>query len=215
MRCPHPDWLDNRLIISGPAADFVAFRHAAAGAGVAGWVVDYDQVEEELFLRMMTVSPGPGGISVAGARHIARQVREMVWEAHEEAFARVGHDRRCPFDLHALVPVPWEILRLGEDHPQAQAWLWTHWGTTWPLRRVELHELSPRRRAALPPGHLGCMVGFWSADWSPWPVIAQCRARWPRLRFELRVEYWWGIEHEHGRTARHPHAAYPAQQPAA
>ena len=32
-------------------------------------------------------------------------------------------------------------------------------------------------------------VGFFSADWTPWPVIAACRARWPALTFTLRVTY--------------------------
>ena len=30
-------------------------------------------------------------------------------------------------------------------------------------------------------------VGFFSADWTPWPVVARCRARWPALGFRLRV----------------------------
>lgn len=150
-------------------------------------------MEEGLFLRMMTVSPGPGRIPAAGARHVARQLREIVWEDHEAALARIGVDRSCPFDLNALVPVPWEVLRLGEDDPAAVAWLWAHWGTTWPLRRVEMVALPPARRRALPPGHAGGVLRFWSADWSPWPAILACRTRWPELRFELAVEYWWDV----------------------
>ncbi len=69
---------------------------------------------------------------------------EMVWEDHENALFRVGVDRGCPFDLHTLVPVPWPILRLGPDHPSAIDWMWTHWGTTWHLRRVEAHLLAAR-----------------------------------------------------------------------
>jgi hypothetical protein len=197
MRCPHPDWLDNRLTVTGPAADYADFRAAAAGAGDAAWVIDYDRLEEELFLLMMSQARGDAlgapasarPISAAGARHIAREIRELVWRDHEETVSRVGVARGCPFDLNALVPVPWEVLRLGEDDPRAQAWLWEHWGTTWPLRRVEAWPLPPVRAAALPAGWAGCELRFFSADWSPWPVLAECRRRWPALRFDLGVVY--------------------------
>jgi hypothetical protein len=194
MRCPHPDWLDNRLTVAGPAAELAAFRAAAAGAGVAPWVLDYDAIEEDLFHLMLAPPPAARGISLEGARILAREIRDLVWQDHEEAVALVGVNRGCPFDLHALVPVPWPVLRLGPDHPEAVAWLWAHWGTTWPLRRVEAAPLPARRRAALAAaGGDGCVLRFWSADWSPWPVIAACRARWPALRFDLAVEYWWDL----------------------
>ena len=47
-----------------------------------------------------------------------------------------GRSRACPLDLHRLVPTPAPLLRLGPDHPETLAWLWAHWGTTWPLRHV-------------------------------------------------------------------------------
>jgi len=196
VRCPQPDWLDHRLTVTGPWEEYRDFRRTAAGAGVAGWVLDYDRLEESLVLLMLAqpLPPGVARIPAAGARHVARGLRELVWQDHEAALARVGVDRRCPFDLNALVPVPWEVLRLGEDDPQAIAWMWAHWGTTWPLRRVELRALPPPRLAALPAEHVGCELRFWSADWSPWPVLAECRRRWPALRFGMRVEYWWGVE---------------------
>ncbi len=190
MRCPHPDWLDNRLTVTGPAEDLRDFRRAAAGAGVAPWVLDYDALEEDWFNLMMAPPSGTRTIGAAGARIVARDTREMVWEDHEEAVSRVGVDRGCPFDLHALVPVPWPVLRLGPDHPDAIAWMWEHWGTTWHLRRVEAAPLPGRRRAGLAAGEEGCVLRFWSADWSPWPVVAACRRRWPGLRFDLAVEYW-------------------------
>ncbi len=45
---------------------------------------------------------------------------------------------RCPFNLHRLVPVPARILALGADDPAALLWLREHWGTTRPLRLVEV-----------------------------------------------------------------------------
>jgi hypothetical protein len=125
----------------------------------------------------MLLQPGRT-ISLAGAKIVARQIRDAFQEEHEEASAWVGRSQAVPFDLYALQPVPWEVLRLSDSHPSAMRWMWAHWGTTWPLRRVE--------RLRCPHGW---RVGFWSADWTPWPVIAACRTRWPQLRFSLRVVY--------------------------
>jgi hypothetical protein len=99
----------------------------------------------------------------------------MVWEQHEDAVSRVGASKACPFDLHALAPVPFPILRLGPDDPKAMAWMWEHWGTTWSLQRVE--------RLPCP---AGLKVGFFSADWSPWSAVRTCRERWPGLTFEVK-----------------------------
>jgi hypothetical protein len=51
---------------------------------------------------------------------------------------------------------------------------------------------ATRRAAAHPtwqPARSARRLGFWSADWTPWPVVAMCRARWPALNFQLRVVY--------------------------
>jgi hypothetical protein len=32
-------------------------------------------------------------------------------------------------------------------------------------------------------------LGFWSADWTPWPAIARLRRDWPALRFDVRPRY--------------------------
>ncbi|NPD66783.1 hypothetical protein HN018_25510 (plasmid) [Lichenicola cladoniae] len=50
---------------------------------------------------------------------MARQLCDAVTLRQESAAARVGHSFACPLDLHALVPVPQEILQLGPDHPEA------------------------------------------------------------------------------------------------
>lgn len=186
MRCPHPDWVFNRLLVAGPAADLDAFRAAAAGAGVAPWALDYDRLEEDLFLLMM--APARRAVSAAGARIVARETRDWVWEDHQAALSAVGVSRACPFDLHALAPVPWEVLRLGQDHPRAVEWMWAHWGTTWHLRRVEAPPPPRRALDALAPGEGAALIRFVSADWPPWPVLLRCRGRWPSLRFELRAE---------------------------
>ena len=99
-----------------------------------------------------------------------------------------GGGGACPLDLHRLLPVPAALLRLGPGHPDARRWLWAHWGTTWPLRHVaELPAPKAGQRPVREPARL--RLGFWSADWTPWPAIARLRRDWPALRFEVRPHY--------------------------
>jgi hypothetical protein len=113
-----------------------------------------------------------------------------VARRHDLAVARVGHSHACPFDLHALVPVPGEILRRGPDDAESLAWLWQHWGTTRELRHVTADFLrGPHRRHKPNAGEAGIRVEFWSADWSPWRAVAQIEAAFPALRFDLRPGY--------------------------
>jgi hypothetical protein len=91
-------------------------------------------------------------LSVAGARVLAGQLRDAVARRHERAVARVGASRVCPFDLHALVPVPDTVLRLGPDDPIALAWLSEHWG------RPTHCDTSPR---TLPPDRRQSGDPFW------------------------------------------------------
>ena len=130
-------------------------------------------------------------MSLAGARIVAGQLRDAVARRHELAASRVGHSQACPFDLHALVPVPGEILRRGPDDPASRAWLWAHWGTTQALRHVtaETAVAGQERRRQSVAGAGDMRLSFWSADWSPWRALAQIAARLPALRFDLRPTY--------------------------
>jgi hypothetical protein len=109
---------------------------------------------------------------VAAAHTMAKQLREAEWHMHETAAARWSFSRAIAFDLHALVPLPGEVLRLGPDDPESLRWMWRNWGTTWTLRRVEKAE----SRAGT------WSVRFFSADWSPWPVFAGVWTRWTSVR---------------------------------
>lgn len=174
MALPHPDWVRATVTVSGEPGRLEAFRQAAAGSGVVPWDMDFDRLEEDWFLLMMRPPPQRRTISTAGAHILARQLRDAVWTAHQDAMSKVGVSRACPFDLHQMIPVPGPILRLGERHPRALAWMWENWGTTWPLRRVE----------PLPCPH-GFRVQFWSADWTPWQAIVTLRQRWAGLEFNV------------------------------
>ena len=119
---------------------------------------------------------------------LARQLAEASAARHEAAVARVGRSQACAFDLHVLVPVPPEVLRLGSDHPEALGWLWAHWGTTEALRHVAV-EPAPVLRVAPPAGTGSLHYSFWSANWTPWRAVTTLRQRWPALRFAVRPSY--------------------------
>lgn len=191
LRLAHTDWLHHRLVVVGPAAALAAFQAAAAGAGVIPWHLDADRIEEDCF-HLLVAPPPPQqrSLSLTGARIVAGQLRAAVARRHDLAVGRVGRSRACPFDLHALVPVPGEILWRGPDDTESQHWLWQHWGTTRELRHVAAEAAAsqdPRRQPNA--NETGFRVTFWSADWSPWRALAAVGGRFPALRFELNPSY--------------------------
>ena len=170
---------------------------AAAGAGTIPWQLDLDRMEEDLF-HLLVAPPAPAGaadspprrLSLSGARILAGQLRDAAGRRRELAAARVGISRACPFDLHALVPVPEAVLWHGPDDPRALAWLWQHWGTTEALRHVATDaEVDNAVRGRREKGEAVFTVTFWSADWTPWLALARIAADWPALRFETRPSY--------------------------
>ncbi|MBB2158286.1 hypothetical protein HLH33_18655 [Gluconacetobacter diazotrophicus] len=168
-----PDWMRTVLTISGPAEPVAGFRATARGPGIIPWVIDWDYEEARLLAPM--ASEGPA------ARTLARLLREAA-QARAERARDPGVTGGCPFDLHRLVPVPTRILQLGDDSAAARRWLWEHWGTTWPLRQVELVEAGDRRRRR----SARITVSFVSADWTPWAALRQIRADWPALDIAIR-----------------------------
>jgi len=196
MRLPSPDWLHHRLTISGPPEAVAAFKRAAGGAGIIPWHYDLDRMEEDFF-HLLVAPPTPEGggqaprqLSIAGARIFARQLREAVGYRHDVAVRAVGTSRACPFDLHALVPVPAWLLALGPDEPQSLAWLWEHWGTTEALRRVIDESGDPAVGTASPnAAPENWQLSFWSADWTPWRALHHLGLGWPALRFDCRPTY--------------------------
>lgn len=181
----HPAWLYHHLTITGPAGAVQAFAAAARGSGVIPWQLDGGALEENVFNLVAAQPPAQRRLSIEGCRILARQVRDRVEARQARAAALVGRSRACPFDLHALLPVPDAVLQLGPNHPQAAAWLQENWGTADKPRHVAGRpDARPGRR--LPRDHAVLGYGFFTAGDTPHAAVTQLAARWPTLRFVLR-----------------------------
>jgi hypothetical protein len=187
MALAQPDWLRHDLVVSGPTADVLAFKAAARGAGAIPWhYPDLALAEEDQIHALLNPPDGSRGLSLAAARILARQLRSAV-EAHADRVVQaVGRSRACPFDLHALIPVPAAVLQRGPDDPASQAWLRRHWGVVQSLRQVRLVSDADKGR-----GKRAARLAyeFWSADWTPWAALVTLRATWPNLAFDCRPDY--------------------------
>ena len=187
LALPHTDWLRHLLIVTGPTEDVATFQSAAVGPGAIPWVSpDLDLLEEDRVMALVHPPDGSAGLSLAGARALARQLRNAIETNQQRVAAAVGRVRACPFDLHALLPVPDPILERGEDSPTAKTWLWTHWGTTQPLRQVRIVDDQADRRLRRA---ARTQFEFRSADWTPWQAISRLRRDWPMLIFDIRPHY--------------------------
>lgn len=185
---PHTDWLRHDLTVTGPADDIATLRDAAAGAGAIPWhYPDADLDEEDRLHALLHPPDGSPGLSLHGARALSRALRGAADAHHARVLAAVaGGSRACPFDLHALRPVPDRVLRLGPQDPASVAWLRRHWGVVRALRHVRLRDGTPDRRLRR---SARLQYEFWSADWTPWAAIPALRQRWPAVLFDLRPDY--------------------------
>ncbi len=217
LRLPHTDWLYHRLTVSGPSGEVERFRHAAAGTGIIPWHLDLDGLEEDWFLRLMSPPRELASPAARAERRRCARARPSAARGGRRpprSGDRVGQPQSdrgglagaCPFDLHALVPVPDDILRLGPDDPGSLAWLWEHWGTTEPLRHVEnataqrvpgggnadqgsAGESRRHGRHHETAGGRKIVFTFWSADWTPWRALSHVAAAWSALSFDVRPHY--------------------------
>ena len=174
----HTDWLRNRLTVSGPAGAVARFRVAACGTNAVPWHLDLEHEEQRLLAPMAGLG--------AEARALARELREVIGARHDRVLTGWAERGSCPLDLHHLIPVPEEILWLGEDAPAARHWLWANWGTLQPLRRVRLREGEADRRLRRA---ARVQYEFFSADWTPWQAILRWRELWPALVFAIEPQY--------------------------
>jgi len=182
-----PGWLYHHLTASGPAGPLAAFVAAARGPGAVPWRHDLAALEDDVFNLAVAQPPAQRRLGAEGCRILARQFRAQV-EAHQaRAAARAGHGHTCPFDLHALLPVPDGVLQRGPADPQALAWLAAHWGVTDRLRHVVLRPGATAGRR-LPAGHHVVGYGFFTDGGTPNAALAQLGPRWPALRLVLQPQ---------------------------
>jgi hypothetical protein len=179
-----PDWLYHHLTISGPAETVAAFAAAARGAGVTPWQLDLAAIEETVFVRAVSQPASRRNLTVEGCRILARQFRERIELRQARAAALVGQSLACPFDLHALLPVPAAILQLGPSDPVALAWLAAHWGITDRLRQVAVRPNATTGRR-LRRTHAVIGYGFFTDGETPHAAITHLTKHWPGLRFRL------------------------------
>ena len=172
------DWLRNRLTLSGPAGAVARFRAAARGTGAIPWHLDLDHEAARLLAPMAGQGPE--------ARALARELRDVIAARHDLVLARWAEPGTCPLDLHRLIPIPDGILALGADAPAARHWLWTHWGTSLPLRQVRVLADNTDRRLRR---SARVVHEFLSADWTPWQAILRLRRDWPTLVFAADPRY--------------------------
>ena len=189
LALPHTDWLYHHLRVAGAPAEVAAFRAAAAGAGVIPWQHDLGPAAEDWFHRLAAPpAPQRRSLSLEGCRILAGQLRDAAEARQRRVAERASTSRACPLDLHRLLPVPGQLLKLGPNHPETLAWLWQQWGTTQALRGVvALPVARPGRPVRQDPGLL--WLGFWAADWTPWRALLSLRERWPALRLAVTPRY--------------------------
>jgi hypothetical protein len=152
---------------------------------VIPWQLDFAAVEEDIFIRAVSQPVRERNLTVEGCRILARQFRERVEARQARAAALIGRSQACPFDLHALLPVPEALLQLGPTDPAALAWLAAHWGVTdRPRQVIEREKATTGRRLAKRHAVIG--YGFFTAGETPDVAIARLVPRWPALRLVLQ-----------------------------
>jgi hypothetical protein len=181
-----PAWRYHRLTITGPAATVEDFAVAARGAGVIPWHFDTAAMEEDVFNLAASQPPHLRSLSIDGCRLLARQLRDRIEARAAKGLLLSETSKACPFDLHTLLPVPEEILRLGPSAPASAAWLETNWGISGRLHQVASRpDAKPGRRLRKEEACLG--FGFFAWDATPRAAMTRIAAKWPDLRFVLQA----------------------------
>jgi hypothetical protein len=175
-----PEFIWNRLEVSGPREQLYDFIGAASGPGFVDWRPEWYSVYEQIYFGVVKSAP-----TREAAENLARNLRDIFWRRHEEERVRAELDsHRVPLDLNALFPVPRRVLRKGFGEA-GQEWMWANWGVRWPIRRVTFAIERERGDGVKPLA----VFRFISEDWSPWIALLRMRERWPELSFKLMPSY--------------------------
>jgi hypothetical protein len=176
-----PDFIFNRLEVSGPDEPLYDFIGAASGPGFVDWRPEWYSVYEHVYFEAVR----GGAPTREAAESLARRLRDILWRRHEEERVRAEMDSHGqPLDLNALFPIPRRVLRKGFVEA-GQEWMWANWGVRWPIRRVTF-AIEPRDGSGVKPV---AVFRFLSEDWPPYIALVRMRELWPGLSFSLSVEY--------------------------
>src|ERR1700722_9171418 len=127
-----PDFIFNRLDVSGPDECLYDFIGTASGPGFVDWRPEWYSVYEQIYFGAVR----GGAPTREAAENLARTLRDILWRRHEEERVRAELDsHRVPLDLNALFPIPRRVLRKGFGEA-GQEWMWRNWGVRSPVRRV-------------------------------------------------------------------------------
>jgi hypothetical protein len=170
-----PDWVDNRLVVSGEPMALAHFREQVKGR-------DDDGVE--LMLDFERIRPVPRVLHEGGKFSDTAEARELAEEYHRVGAFGTEEERLSLVDkslaLSALIPEVAEAFGLADEERGDAVRFWRDcaWGTKWNLanERVGMEEAED-----------GCSLTFFFATaWSPpLPLIDFLAARRPDLEFEL------------------------------
>ena len=176
-----PDFIFNRLEVSGPDEPLYDFIGAASGPGFVDWRPEWQGVYEQIYFGVVR----GGAPTREAAEHLARKLRDILWRRHEEERVHAELDsHRVPLDLNVLIPIPRRVVRKGFGEA-AQEWMWGNWGVRWPIRRVTC-SIERRNTSGSKPV---AVFRFLSEDWPPWVAVLRMRKRWPELSFKLIPSY--------------------------
>jgi hypothetical protein len=184
MLTPNPDWIAHRLEVTGPDKALQDFIMKAQGPGYLDWRWPAGE-DREYWAAVILRGGAP---SPAAAERLAARYAEYLWWTQAQAQDAVDRgELLAPLDLHALRPVPRKVLRAGWRE-EGRDWMWRHWGTCLPLRRVTF-RFEHRRQASGAGIEVAAVYEFEAADWSPWRAWRGWQRKWSQLMFNLKPTY--------------------------
>jgi hypothetical protein len=110
-----PDFIFNRLEVSGPDECLYDFIGAASGPGFVDWRPEWHSVYEQIYFGAVR----GGAPTREAAEHLARKLRDIMWRRHEEERGCAEMDsHRVPLDLNALFPIPRRVCAKASAKPR-------------------------------------------------------------------------------------------------
>ena len=180
LAVPSPD--DQR---AGRHESRTSRRRRAAPGSFRGGSISH-AIEEDIF----NLAAAPAGVAAEPddrrLPHPGAPVPRAGGGASGARRGLVGRSRACPFDLHALLPVPAAILQLGPTDPRCPGLAGGALGDAPTGCARSASGQSRRLAGGCRPAMRVVGYGFFTAGETPQAAIARLGARWPALHFVLQ-----------------------------